>query len=254
MIRAAGAALWLVSAAAGGPAPANTPGEDRIHVALQADHLPSGGGGGVGGTWVHPIRGRTLLQAGAFLYSLDGSRWGYGQAGVVFAPADRTTALLEVNVGRGRRRGRGFPYGVFKANVTHELTPGRLAIEVEDQYVAVDEARGNVVKVGGALSRPAFAVRAAVHASVGGNIGARYLSARLDLSRKTVGLLGGLTIGRTRPEIFDLLSISGTVHSTEVFAGARFPVSSRDVTVVIEQLWIAGTRRTTALLALGIPL
>jgi hypothetical protein len=254
VIPAAGAALWLASAAADGPAPAKAPGEDRIHVVLQVDHLPPGGGGGVGGTWVHPLAGRTFLQAGGFLYSLGGSRWGYGQAGVGFAPADRTTALLEVNVGRGRRQGRGFPYGVFRANVTHQLTPGRLAIEIEDQYVSVDEARGNVVKVGGAVSRPAFAARAAVHASVGGNIGARYVSARLDLNRKTAGLLGGLAIGRTRPEIFDLLSISGTVHSTEVFVGARFPVSSRDVTVVIEHLWIAGTRRTTALLALGIPL
>jgi hypothetical protein len=251
---AAGAALWLASVAAAGPAPANAPGKDRVHVALQADHLPSGSGGGAGGTWVHPLTGRTFLQAGAFLHSLGGSRWGYAQAGVVFAPADRTTVLTEVNVGRGRRQGKGFPYGVFKANVTHELTPGRLAIEVENQYVSVDEARGNIVKVGGAVSRSAFAARAAVHASVGGNIGARYVSARLDLNRKTAGLLGGLAIGRTRPEIFDLLSIRGTVHSTEVFVGARFPVSSRDVTVVIEQVWIAGTRRTTALLAVGIPL
>jgi hypothetical protein len=195
-----------------------------------------------------------MVHAGAFLYSLAGSRWAFGQAGVAFAVADRTTALLEVNVGRGGREGRGFPYGIFKANLTRELRPGRLAIEVEDQYVSVDEAKGNIVKVGGAVTRPAFAVRAAVHASIGGNIGARYVSGRLDLNLGTARLLGGMTIGRTRPEIFDLLSLSGTVHSTEAFVGARFPVSSRDVTVVIEQLWIAGTRRTTALVSLGIPL
>ena len=251
---AAGMALWLASVAAGGPASVKAPGPDRLHVALQADHLPQGGGGGGGGTWVHGLTHRTFLHAGAYLYSLGGSRWGYGQAGVVFAPVDRMTALVEANVGRGRGQGRGFPYGLFRANVTYQLTPGRLAIEVEDQYVSVDEARGNLVKVGGAVSRRGFAARAAVHASVDGNLGARYVSARLDLNRKTTGLLGGFAIGRTRPEIFDVLSMTGSVHSTEVYVGARFPVSSRDVTVVIEQLWVAGTRRTMALLALGLPL
>jgi hypothetical protein len=229
-------------------------GPDRIHVVLQADHLSEGSGGGGGGTWVHALTDRTFLHAGAYFYSLGGSRWGYGQAGVVFAPTDRMTAFLEANVGRGRGQGRGFPYGVFRANVNYQLTPGRLAIEVEDQYVSVDEARGNIVKVGGAVSRRAFAARAAVHTSVDGNLGARYVSARLDLNRKTAGLLGGLAIGRTRPEIFDFLSVRGSVRSTEVYVGARFPVSSRDVTVVIEQLWIGGTHRTMALLALGIPL
>jgi hypothetical protein len=166
--------------------------------------------------------------------TLAGSRWGYARLGAQLH-LSRGVAYAETNLGEGRRANGQFPYRIQRAGVVVPVLPAKLFVDAGDQHVVVDTARGHIVKLAviGA-PRPSLTVEVAAHRSLGGNIGARFASVRLDLRRPKLGGLAGLVFGRSRPEI--IAALPARVPSTQAYVGLRVPTAAHDLTLVLSTL------------------
>lgn len=233
--------LWLSAAtpAAGGA--------DFVYVSGEADDFSPGGGGGAGGLlWTHELSRRVTTEAGGFAYSLDGTSWAYGRLGATVTASRKAIVHVEANLGGGSQDGEHIDYRLFRGSLSLEVVDRRVWAEVESQYIDFDESRGNVLKLGAAFApRPSLVGRVAYYVSTGGNLGAQFWTARLDIQRRRIGFFGGLSIGRSRPEILRIFSgDEAVVDSTEVYGGVRFPAGPHEITAYLDTVGIEGTRRT----------
>lgn len=248
------AALWLASSAPpvkSPPVPAPCPQRgSQIYSSLQLDRLsPGNGGGALSVGWLRSLCSGALLETGAGSFSLHDSRWGYGRLGLSVRAGRRSLARLEVDLGGGRRQREGFGYRIYKAGLAHEAVPGRLVLELEDQYVDVDGTRGNVLKLAATISPRSFLdARLAYHRSMSGNIGEQGMSGKLGFRLGRLGLLAGLSSGRRRPEVAGIYPGSGVLRSSEAFFGVSVERSGRELGLVVDSLRTGGARRTTVAL------
>jgi len=250
MLAAAVAALCPSGAAAAagsddGPARGEGP-PSFLYLSGELDDLSPGGGGGSGGVlWTRGLSRRFTAEAGGFAHSLDGTRWAYARLGGTMAASDAAIVHLEANLGGGTRTGSGIPYRTFRGGLTLELAPRRLWADLDSQYIRFAESNGNILKLGGIVApRPSLSLRAAYYVSTGGNLGARYLATRADLQHRRLGLFAGLSLGRSRPELFNFFSSSTTVNSTQLYGGARVPARRHEITAYVDSVDSGGVRRT----------
>lgn len=205
--------------------------------------------------WIHEASPRVVLVVGALAYHIGGSRWAYGRLGASFRSTKRITVQGEVALGPGTEGESSFVYQTYKAGLTAALRPGRLYAEMEDQYLAIQGAAGNIVKVGVVGSPSAgFLASAAFHASTSGNLGSRFASARAEFSRKRLTCLGGVSIGRTKPQVFGVTLPGEPRTSREVFAGVRVAVGAQQLGLVLDTLGLEGVRKNTLTLSWKRPL
>jgi hypothetical protein len=246
------ALLWLAGAesAAGDETP------DFLYVSGEADHFSPGGGGGAGGVlWTHGFSEKLVSEAGGYAYSLEGTSWAYGKIGATLIPSPRTILHLEANVGGGTQAGAGIEYQAFRGALTQGLVTGRLWADLESQYIRFGDSNGNVLKLG-AIVAPVrnLSGRLAYYFSTGGNLGARYVTLRLDLQRRRVGLFAGFSVGHSRPELLNLFAPPTVVDSTEVYFGIRVPAGREEVTAYVDSVGIEGVRRSAVAIVLKLRL
>lgn len=252
-MRGAGLALGLIAGAA---AVSGRAGADDLIAAAQAQDLsPGGSGKSLSVDWVHPFSADAKLDAGAQAYELGDSRWLWGKLAASLRAGETTALYGELQLGPGEEGPRRFTYQLYKANLTQALRRGKVYAEVEDQYVDISATHGNIVKLG-LTSYPSksFLTALAYYASTSGNVGARYLTARAEWTLRRVTLLGGVSLGRTRPELFGVLDIGETRRSHEAFGGVRILSGAREMTVVVDALGLEGLRRLSLTLSWKTPL
>jgi hypothetical protein len=231
--------------------------EDFLHVNVQADSMSAASDGGGGGLeWQRPLSARAGLDLGVLSYSLAGSRWTYGKVIAHAKLHDRMTIYGEVDRGAGRRTGEGFTYQVYRAGLISTLISGKLFLDLEEQYLHVDETEGNIVKTGVVVSPvPSLRTSVSYYFSTAGDATSRFLSGRLDARWKRIDYLTGFTTGRASPEQFNI--ITGTdeaARSKEFFAGAAIPAGRQVVTLVLDTLRISGETKYTLSLSWKLPL
>lgn len=247
---------WSAQAAAPAPAalvPARGAVDWLVLSVEGRDDDPGGRGGSGGVEWLHEFSPRVLAGAGGYASSISGADWRYLRLSAVVR-AGASTLQLGADLGDGRRGGHHFDYRIVRAGLTRALVAGRLYAELGDQYVDVDGSRGHVLKLAASVvPTPAVTLSAAAHLSAGGNLGARYAALRADVRCGRVGLLGGLNLGRARPELFDVFGRRPSTHSSEAFAGATLPLGSQSATFVLDRLRVSGSTRTSVTIAWKIP-
>lgn len=235
------ALLWL----AGAEPAASEESPDFLYVNGEADDFSPGGGGGSGGIlWTHGFSRRFISEAGGFAYSLDGTSWAYARLGATIVPSSRTILHVDANVGGGTQADADIEYRAFRGSLTHGLVAGRVWADLESQYIRFGESNGNVVKLGAIVAPgPSLNGRVAYYFSTGGNLGARYVTLRLDLQRRRIGLFTGLSVGHSRPELFNFFTPPMAVDSTEVYFGIRVPAGRNEVTAYVDSVGVEGVRR-----------
>lgn len=175
---------------------------------------------------------RPLMAFGLSHHQFQSAHWTYGTMSYGWRSA-RWITQAEANLGAGKSND-SFSYSVFRLSATREIFPARLYLEIEDRYLDIDLLRGNLVR-GGVLWFPDqdWTISSSVYGSTGGNLGMRYVTARLDRNPSPAGFLVGATVGRSEPGFFRELAEAPPGSSREIFGGVSFLTSSGKAMIVV---------------------
>ena len=192
---------------------------DSLIVSGQVD-VPTASPGGTGGVeWL-----RTTAQGGLQFGVLSGSRgdawWTYGRAGA-FVRRGRAVVGGTIEVGGGAQTASRFQYRRFDGQLTLTLRPGRLFLESEGQVAQMATDTREVARLGiRSVLTPTVAAGASYYLVASNGDLFPAVSARVDVDRRLVSLLGGIVVAREQ-RAMTLLSQTVTLPltSTEVFAG-----------------------------------
>lgn len=237
--------------------PAPPSGKHAFFIGGRLDDIQNGeteGGGRF--DWVYTSPGGAVLNAGLAAFSVGDSRWSFAKLGGVVRPRPPLILSGEINYGSGTQKGSNFPYRLLKAGVTYEALPKRLYLELEDQYIDIDDVHGHLVKGGFSYwVRPDLALAASYAASVSGNLDTRIAAARADYYAGRNRIFAGFALGRTVPEILE--GVAGTQSSVqdsqEYFVGFSVPVYRYEFTLAVSHIEFEGGSKTPVVFSFKIP-
>jgi hypothetical protein len=223
---------------------------DSLLLTVQAQDAPQDSGKGGGIEWLRTTRPSATLNGGAYVFSVGGANWRYGRVGVTLVRPRGTALFLQADVGSGHQARSEFTYQIYRGSLTRALGGTGLSVEAEDQYAHVGGARGHVARLGAAYSfKPAITARLAYYGSLGGNLGARYVSARIDAERHEFSFLAGVVAGHSGAGVNGLFSAASIPRSREIFAGAKSVRPTRELILVLSTLRLRGVDRYSFTLA-----
>jgi len=237
------------------PSPSPTPAavtDQRLVFSTNGSRLTGGiGGGGGSATWVGGFGNGTVIGAGAEYQTISNSHWTLGSFSGAVRPGLRTHLYLEGREGAGDLGDRAFHYSLVVAGLLEQLT-SQLSVQLEERRIDIDTSHGNLPKLGLSFSAtPQLLASASYAHSVGGNLGAKLTTLRLDYSGKSLSGLAGVVWGPAAPAVFDLIGqvVSPGPRLTEGFVGIGKPVGRIGWLLVGDYQDVAGTKRTSITLA-----
>lgn len=237
-------------------ATAPAPSADALFVTTELTDLAPGPMGFTGSVeWLHALSPSTSVNAGLLSLSLADIAWKYARVGSTWRPGRRTFVRGETDLGAGSAEREQFAYVAVRGSVIHQLLDGRVAVEFEEQYVDIHTTVGHIVK-GGVTLAPSrsLTARAAVHASVGRDMGARALSVRVDARPRRVTTFAGFSAGRSRPVLVGLDGRDVPQGMREIFAGVTIPAGRPSVTLALDSMALTSARRRSLTLSWRLPL
>lgn len=214
--------------------------QDALSIAVNADRLDGGNGGGASLLWIHPHASDTFA-AGATFLSLAGTRWAFATAGASHRISTRWTVTGEANAGAGTDAQGRFPYLLLRAGGARAWQ--RHSAEAEWLQVDVARRQSGIVRLGGTLQpMPRLTVRASVFRSLFGDDDVTFGTARGDYDFARVTAIAGLSAGRSVPALLQQpAAADGRVR--EIFGGIGFgPPAQRWMLLVSSR---AGHQRLT---------
>ena len=236
------------------PAPAAA-ADERLVLTTDGSTLSGGSGGGGGSvTWLRNIGSDAVIGAGADYQQIANSHWTTGIASGSLALGQgnpKTHVYAEVHEGAGDIGTHAFHYSLAAAGVLGTLTP-RLSVQLEERRIDIDTSHGNLPKLGLSFSAtPQLLASASYAHSVGGNLGAKLTTLRLDYSGKSLSGLAGVVWGPAAPAIFDMIGqvVRPGPRLTEGFVGIGKPVGRIGWLLVGDYQDVAGIKRTSITLA-----
>jgi hypothetical protein len=132
--------------------------------------------------------------------------------------------------------GAPFDYRTYRGGMRFQL-PKRVSLEAEDQYFDVGPARGHLLRVGGgAVLRDRLSVQAAYHKGPNAELRAEFVSMRADSRVGRLGVLGGLSLGVTRPVLLGQPAGATALDAREYFGGVRVPAGRQSFSVIVDAL------------------
>lgn len=164
---------------------------------------------GAGGSlnWLHYFTPDAVFGLGAEHQYIEDSKWSFGTARASWGRGDaasRFTLFGEINYGDGDDNGRSFDYGVAVLGISQSFSP-RLSLQLEGRQIDIDRTDGNLPKLGVTyLWTPTLSSNVAYAHSVGGNLGTRLTSVRVDHYGQYLKLLVGGAVGRADPSVVNL--------------------------------------------------
>jgi len=195
-----------------------------------------------------------VIGAGADYQQIANAHWTTGIASGSLAVGQgqaKPHLYLEVHEGAGDIGTHAFHYSLAAGGVLAPLTP-RLSVQLEERRIDIDTSHGNLPKLGLSFSvTPRLVASASYAYSVGGNLGTKLTTLRLDYSAKRLSALGGVVWGPAAPAVFDLFGqvVRPGPTLTEGFAGIGKPVGRTDWLLVGDYQDVGGTKRTSVTLA-----
>jgi len=244
-------------AAQAGTSPGSADEADTLIVGAQADELSTGGNGGGGqALWLHPLRSPgKLITSGVSYFTLAGTQWGYGRAGLSSPAGRRLSLAIDLSAGRGRTGGEPFDYNLYKGQLSCELYSKRLYGEAGLQYVDIAGRRGSVASAGVMLipSTP-IDLNLAYYRAVSANFESEFKSFRASLNRRRARLFGGLSLGNVTPEVFNVVGAAGGARSMEIYLGAEIPVREQKLMILGRHLDLGESGQRSIVLVWKVPL
>jgi hypothetical protein len=127
-----------------------------------------------------------------------------------------------------------------------------VSVQLEERRIDIDTSHGNLPKLGLSFSvTPQLLASASYAYSVGGNLGTKLTTLRLDYSGKSLSGLAGAVWGPAAPAVFDLIGqvVRPGPTLSEGFVGIGKPVGRTEWLLVGDYQDVGGTRRTSVTLA-----
>jgi hypothetical protein len=236
------------------PAPAAA-ADERLVLSANGSTLTGGSGGGGGTvTWLRNIDSGAVIGAGADYEQIANAHWATGVLSGSLALGQgnpKTHLYAEVHEGAGDIGAHAFHYSLATAGVLSTLTP-RLSVQLEERRIDIDTSHGNLPKLGLSFrATPQLLASASYAYSVGGNLGTKLTTVRLDYSAKSLSAIGGVVWGPAAPAVFDLIGqvVRPGPSLKEGFVGIGKPVGRSEWLLVGDYQDVGGTKRTTITLA-----
>jgi hypothetical protein len=166
-------------------------------------------------------------------------------------PASRFVVYGEINYGTGDDNGRNFDYAVAALGFSQAVTRG-LSFQLEGRQIDIDRTHGNLPKLGITYlwSRRLLTSAGYAH-SVGGNLGTKLFTARLDYYGPYVNFIAGGASGRANPSVL-VLQPDQTVPaqtSKEGFIGVGKTFSRGELQLLGDYLKLAESKKVTVTLS-----
>ena len=244
------------------PAPAGAAAavDQRLVLSTDGSRLSGGSGGGGGSaTWVGSITPDAVIGAGAEYQQIANSHWTAGTASGSLALGHgqaKPHVYLEVHEGAGDIGTHAFHYSLAVAGVLGTLTP-RLSMQLEERRIDIDTSHGNLPKFGVSFRvTPQLLASASYAYSVGGNLGTKLTTVRLDYGGSSLSALAGAVWGPAAPAVLNLFGqvVRPGPTLTEGFVGIGKPVGRTSWLLVGDYTEAAGAKRTTVTLACTVQL
>jgi hypothetical protein len=226
--------------------------DNRVFFGADWDTL-SGTKGGYGGNigYLDEPTVSTLVGVGVEYQNLAGSYWSFGSVNAAFTHAlttnSRWSLRAEAHEGDGRTGGQDFNYSIVAGGLGLSL-PGGVALDAEERQIDVDTSHGSLPKLGLSKAWGTHLLTSVAYAeSFSGNLHTSYGLTRVDFYSRFVDLLVGGDFGRVNPTV---ININGVLqpearHLKEVFAGVTKPIHRVDLTLLGDDLNLAGIKRFT---------
>jgi hypothetical protein len=202
--------------------------DDRIALSANGSSLTNtGGGGGASAAWLHNFDSDTLLGVAGEYQALSVSHWRFGSlsGSMTRGPGDqRYTLYGDIHEGSGHDGRLAFGYHVETLGVTGTFVH-RLSATLEDKQVNVESTHGNLPKFQLAyLWNPRVLTTLAYQHSVGGNLGTRLTTARIDLYAKNWNFIVGGAAGQASPSVLGYQLALGPHDLREGYLGVVKPL------------------------------
>jgi hypothetical protein len=226
--------------------------DDRLILTGNGSTLSgASGGGGGSAAYLHQMNPDALLGAAVEYQSLAGAWWSFGSLSAAFSHAltdsSRWSVRGEVHEGEGQTLDHTFNYAIEALGIGLAV-PGGLSADLEERQIDVDTDHGSLPKL--ALSKafgPHWLTTVAYAYSFGGNLDTEYTLARVDFYGPGFNLLAGGSVGRVNPAVVNIEGIleAEARHLNEVFAGATKRLGRVELTLLGDELDLAGSKRLT---------
>jgi len=243
-------ARQLAAAEQSPPAPLST-SEDRLLFSADGATLTGGsGGGGASALWSHTFAPQDVLSAGAEYQQIANAHWTTGvlSGSLGLGSGTPATALYgEAHEGAGDIAQRGFHYSVLVAGLLN--TPAQwLTVQLEERRIDVDTSHGNLPKLTLSfhVAKPLL-VSVSYADTLGGNLGTRLTTLRVDYAGQALNALAGAAGGRAAPAVLNLLGqiVQPSPKLTEFFAGVGRSFGRSDWQLLADYQDLEGFKRTT---------
>jgi hypothetical protein len=248
--------LWLAATCFAADAHA----ADRLTLSVNGSTL-TGTDGGAGGAigWLHDFGPDIVVGVGGEYQTIADASWQFGKisAALTRGPAGKRRSIYaEFHKGNGEDDAHDFTYQSAAAGIILPIA-GRLALQLEDKQVDIDTTHGNMPKLGFSMQwSPRLQTALSYAHSVGGNLGTRLTTARLDFLGDSVRLLAGAAVGEADPAVVNLAP--GVVLPSrtlrEGFAGLARTFSRAELLLLVDYLELGESERVTLTLGCIIPL
>jgi len=239
------------------PAPAGAAAavDQRLVLSTDGSTLSGGSGGGGGSaTWVGSITTDAVIGAGAEYQQIATAHWTTGVFSGSLAVGQgqvKSHLYVDVHEGSGDIGTHAFHYSLAAGGVLGALTP-RLSVQLEERRIDIDTSHGNLPKLGLSFRiTPPLLASVSYAYSLGGNLGTKLTTLRLDYSGQSLSALAGAVWGPAAPAVFDLFGqvVRPGPTLAEGFVGIGKPVGRTEWLLVGDYQDVGGTRRTTVTLA-----
>jgi len=248
------ASAALVCSLAGVCAAETAPSE-AVSAGVNAQRMPSAGGGSASVDWVQ-VSERRVVTAGASVANVGASQWTLIKGSLARNREKGLSWFGGLDVGPGSNGGERFTF--FKAGFGVSAPLGaRWRVSAEGTHVDVEPVTGDVVTLAGETNRASgLGLRLQTSSSVSGTLDERGYVVRLDYRAKAPYLMGGFATTRTNNRLS--LGASATDSSAlrvhQAFVGVSFPLRRTALTVAFEHGKAGTARRTGVSVVVKVPL
>jgi hypothetical protein len=247
-------ALTFVSACAGA-AEVDARPPDRLTLTGNgsrfSDTHDQGGGGSL--NWLHYFSPDAVFGVGAEYQFIEDANWTFGSIRGSLSrgePTSRFSVFGGIDYGNGDDFGRNFDYSVAVLGLSQSFT-NKLYIQLEGRQIDIDTTHGNLPKLGLTyLWTPRLSTNVSYAQSVGGNLGTKLTTVRIDHYGQYLNLMAGGATGRADPIVLNVQGLQLPVRDTrQGFVGIGKTFARGEVLLLGDYLKLGDTKKVTVTLS-----
>jgi hypothetical protein len=217
-------------------------------------HVDDGGGASL--NWLHYFTPDAIFGLGGEHQFISDAKLNFGSvrgAWSTGAPGSRWSILGEANIGQGNDGKNDYDYSVVAVGVSRALST-KFYVELEEKQFDIDTTHGSLPKLGLTyVWSPHLLTYVSYAYSIGGNLGTKLTSARIEYYLPQVTLKAGGATGRADPSVLvndPLLGALPAVKSKQGFIGVGKTFKRGEVQLISDYLKTGDSKKITVTLSL----